>query len=161
NLLDLGEKLDALRRELEVNPPTTIGQAVGRINQLLGSAAAVAMQGRVLQFGLNYGISKTVQLPLSFDLADNLNAGILKEFLHVGAPAPRTLAIGGSLALGLVIALPTPTSPVLSLTDSSRINLTTLVNAPNIGLQASIGPLGITISGGRVSLDRGTVGTPA
>src|SRR5262249_41434933 len=75
DVLDLGEKLDALRNDLQTNPPTTIGQAVARINELLGSAATASFSNQVLQFSLSYNINKTLQLPLGFDLADQLNAG--------------------------------------------------------------------------------------
>src|SRR5262249_24523845 len=74
---------------------------------------------------------------------------------------PLTVSIGGTVNLGLVIDLTTPTAPVFSIADSSRVSLNALLNASNINLQASVGPLGISVIGGHVFLDRGTVRTPA
>ena len=41
------------------------------------------------------------------------------------------------------------------------MTLTSLVNAPDINLDAAIGPLGVFIRNGRVQLDNGTVGQAA
>src|SRR5262249_11746226 len=156
DVLDLAEKLDALSRELQTNPPTTIGEALARINQLLGSAAQVSLQNKVLQLGLSYNFDKTVQLPLSFNLDDRLKAAILKDLFNLDASAPLTLSIGGRVSLGLAIDLTTPTAPVFSIADSSKVSFTTLLNASNINLEAGVGPLGITVAGGHVFLDSGT-----
>jgi Ca2+-binding RTX toxin-like protein len=162
DLLDTAEKLDALSRELENNPPTTIGAAIARINQALGSAATqVRFQNRVFEIDLGYSFNKTHAIPLGFDLDDQLNAGILEEFIDVNASAPVNLAIGGTAMLGLVIDLTNPTSPVFAVKDTSQVSITTLANAPDVDLEAAIGPLGIFIKDGRVQLDNGTAGQAA
>src|SRR5262249_45253009 len=111
--------------------------------------------------GLSYNFDKTVQLPLSFNLDDRLKAATLKDLFNLDASAPLSLSIGGRVSLGLTIDLTTPTAPVFSIADSSKVSFTTLLNASNINLQAGVGPLGITVAGGHVFLDSGTPGTPA
>ena len=84
DLLDTAEKLDALARALETNPPRTVGEALQKINQLLGSAAAqLRFQNRVLEVDLNYQFSRTHDLDLNLNLDDQLNAGILEQFVNV------------------------------------------------------------------------------
>src|SRR5262249_22157224 len=85
----------------------------------------------------------------------------LKQFLDVGASAPLTLSIGGTASLGVVIDLSTPTTPTFSIADSSQVSINTLVNAPDVDLQASIGALGISIRDGHVLLDGGVPGSAA
>src|SRR5439155_18341433 len=92
---------------------------------------------------------------------DQLHAGILKEFIDVNASAPVNLAIGGTASLGLVIDLSSPTAPVFSVTDTSKVSITTLVNAPDVDLEAAIGPLGVFIKDGHIQLDNGTPGQAA
>jgi Ca2+-binding RTX toxin-like protein len=161
DLLDTSEKLDALSRELETNPPQTIGAALDRINALLGSAAAVTFQNRVLEFDLRQVFSKTLDLALNLNLDDSLNAGILKQFVDVNASAPTHITIGGSAALNLVIDLSNPTAPVFAIKDNSGVTVSALVNAANINLEAAIGPLGVFVQNGHIRLDNGTQGQAA
>jgi Ca2+-binding RTX toxin-like protein len=160
DLLNTSEKLDALSRELETNPPTSVNQLVSRINTALESAAAVRFQGRVFEIDLGFGFTKSHQLDLGFDLDDQLNAGILEEFIDVNGTAPVKLAIEGKATLGLVIDF-SSSSPVFALKDSSGVSIKTLVNAGDIDLAAAIGPLGVFIKSGHIRLDNGTVNQPA
>ncbi len=113
-----------------------------------------------LEIDLGYGFTKTQEIDLSFNLDDQLNAGILEEFIDVNASALQ-LSHSVSATLGLVIDLSTPTSPVFSLKDTSGVSVAVLVNAPDIDLEASVGPLGVFIRDGHIRLDNGTVGQAA
>src|SRR5262249_23570110 len=143
------------------NPPKTIGEAIGRINQALGSGPAVRFHEGVLEIDLSQTFSRTADLDLGFNLDDHLNAGLLKQFVDVNAAAPRTLSSAGTASLGLVIDLHDPSAPVFSIKDTSGLTVTTLVNAPDIGLAASVGPLGVFVRDGHVRLDNGTPGQAA
>src|SRR5207253_4975540 len=126
------------------NPPRTITEAIQRINQVLESAGTqVSFQNKVLQINLGYGFTKAEQFNLGFNLDDRLNAGLLKEFVDVNASAPISLAVGGTATVGLVIDLTNPTSPVFAIKDTSGLNLTTLVNAASVNVEAAVGPLGL------------------
>src|SRR5262245_31100155 len=93
DLLDTAEKLDALRLELETNPPLTISAAVARINQALGSAAVVFQNNR-FEIDLAYPFGRTHDLDLNFNLDDQLGAGILEEFINVNGSAPAHVTVG-------------------------------------------------------------------
>ncbi|HEX8200014.1 MAG TPA: hypothetical protein VF590_05970, partial [Isosphaeraceae bacterium] len=191
------DRLEALKRDLEANPPQTINELIARVRTLFGTAGADAGVGAVaasagvgavaafaaapvgaagasggspiafafnngvLEVTLNYAIDETRQLNLGFDLDDALNAGILEQFVDVTARAPLTLGIGGAIRVGVAVDVNNPLSPAFYVKDSSQIRLTTLVNAPDIDIQAAVGPLGIFIRDGRVHLDNGTAGQPA
>ena len=55
----------------------------------------------------------------------------------------------------------TSTTPKFLLKDSSNVSIKTLVNAADIDIAASIGPLGVFIKDGHLRLDNGTPGQPA
>ncbi len=162
DLLDLSDNLDALAQELENNPPTTIDEALDRINDTLDSATVhFNVPDRVLEFDLNYAFNEAAQADLNFDLDDQLGVGVLEDFVTVSASAPLEVAISGTAALGLVIDLGGGTGPVFGIKDSSQIQLGALIDAPDIDLEASVGPLGIFVENGHVDLDNGTVGQAA
>src|SRR5262249_40254084 len=62
DLLDTAETLDALSRELETNPRQTIGEAIGRINQALGTDTAVRFHDGVLEIDLSQTFARTADL---------------------------------------------------------------------------------------------------
>ena len=83
DLLDTADKLDALSTELETNPPKTINEAIPRINTVLVSAGTtVSFQRQRARDrpGLRFQQVRS-SLDLGFDLDDQLNAGVLEEFL--------------------------------------------------------------------------------
>ncbi len=161
DLLDISERLDALAQELDQNPPATIDEALDRINQLLDSVSVnFSVPDRILEFDLNYAFDKSAQVDLSFDLDDSLNAGVLEDFVTVSASAPIEVGISGTAALGLVIDLG-GAGPVFAIKDSSQVQLGALIDAPDIDLEASIGPLGIFVENGQLHLDNGTTGQAA
>ncbi len=162
DVLDITEKLDALGKELETNPPTTISEAIDRFNALLESTeTAVQFNDGMFEFDLQYSIEERQQIDLGFDFGESVDAGILEEFVNVGATAPIDLQIGGSVAFGLVIDVSDPTSPGFLIKDSSGVTIETLINAADIDLDASVSSLGIFMRDGMVHLDGGTVGQPA
>ncbi len=160
DLLNSGEKLDALQRDLQANPPKTISQLITRVNSALQSAATLRFANRVLELDLGYGFSKSAQLNLGFDLDDQLGAGIIEEFIDVNGAAPVEVKLDGTAQLGLVVDF-SNASPVFSLKDTSKVSIKPLVNASGINFEAAIGPLGVFIRNGQVRLDNGTLNQPA
>lgn len=161
-LLDTADRLDALHRELEENPPATIDEALQRINVLLGeNGTTVSYEGGVLGLDFVYGFEKTHQLDLGFELDAALNAGAVEEFVDVNGSAPATLTIGGTATLGLAIDVSDPLAPLFYIKDSSRIELAGLIDSNDIEFEASVVSLGVYIRDGVVHLDNGAVGQPA
>lgn len=159
-LLQSGEKLEALKRDLDVNPPKSLGQLITRINDALQSAAQIRFANRLLELDLGYGFSKLAQLDLGFDLDDQLAAGFIEELVDVNGAAPVEMKLEGSAQLGLVVDF-SNTSPVFFMKDTSKLSIQPLVNAPSIQFEAALGPLGIFIRNGQIRLDNGTLNQPA
>lgn len=160
DLVDFGEKLSAVERELDTNPPKTINEAVQRINELLDSAASVRFEGGQLELDLSHAITHSHRLDLSFDLDEQVGAGLLEEFVDARATAPVELVLQGQANVGLVIDLQDPTTPDFLIKDTSGISLDVLSESRDLELQAAVGPVGIFVTDGSVLLDNGVAGQP-
>ena len=101
--------------ELENNPPLTISDAIAADQRRRSARPARGpLPEPRARDRPRLQLHQDARLDLSFNLDDQLNAGILEEFVDVNASAPVTLSLGGTATLGLVIDLSNPTSPVFS-----------------------------------------------
>jgi Ca2+-binding RTX toxin-like protein len=148
--------LSAAIDNLKLNAPATIDQLCSRLSTALGQPVSVSFTNNVLQLNLNYNFSATQNANLGFNLSPSLGS-----IADVNGSDPLSLTVNGSAVLGLAINLSQPSQPQYYLQDSSKISVGALVNSSGIAFNASVGPLGLSISGGSVRLDNGTAGQPA
>jgi Ca2+-binding RTX toxin-like protein len=156
NVVNPGALLGAAISNVNLAVPQTIDQLVGQLSTLLGQPVTVSFTNNVLQINLDYGFSAKEDANLGFKLSPTLYS-----IADANGSAPITLAVNGSVALGLVINLSQPATPQFSLQDSSKISVGALVDATGVSFNATVGPLGVFIENGTVRLDDGTAGQPA
>jgi Ca2+-binding RTX toxin-like protein len=152
-----GALISAALGQLAHNVPATIDQLAGQLSTLLGQPVTVSCNtaNNQLLINLNYTYSTTQSGNLGFDLSKTL------RIADVNGSAPLSLTVNGSVKLGLVIDFSNPSSPQFYLQDSSKISVGALVDSTGIRFDASIGPLGISVSNGKVLLDNGKEGQAA
>jgi Ca2+-binding RTX toxin-like protein len=141
---------------LNLNVPTTIDQLASQLSTALGQPVSVSFINNVLTLNLKYNFAATQNATLGFKLSPTLGS-----IADVNGSDPLSLTVNGSASLGLAIDFTQPSNPQFYLQDTSKISVGALVNASGIAFNASVGPLGISISGGTVRLDNGTAGQPA
>jgi Ca2+-binding RTX toxin-like protein len=156
DLVDLSAALTGAVSNLTLNPPATIDELVNRLGTLLGQSVSVSFANDVLQLNLSWQVAQTQNLTLGFNLSPSLGS-----IADANGSAPLSLAINGSVALGLNIDLSHPATPQYALQDSSTIKVGALVNATGVSFSATVGPLGLSVAGGTVRLDNGKAGSPA
>ena len=152
--------LSAAVGNLTKNAPRTIDQLVSQLTALLGEPVTVSFTNNVLQINLDYAFSTTQNANLGFSL-NNPNNPNLGSITDVNGSAPLDLTVTGSVGLGLVINLSQPSTPQYYIQDSSNISVSALVDTTGITFNATVGPLGLSISKGYVLLDDGTQGQAA
>jgi Ca2+-binding RTX toxin-like protein len=155
-VIDPAALLSAALDSLSRNVPATIDQLANQLSTVLGQPVSVSFINNVLLITLKYRFSTTQGANLGFNLSPSLGS-----IADVNGSEPLSLTVSGSAVLGLAIDLTNPASPQFYLQDSSKITVGALVNATGISFNASVGPLGLSISGGSVRLDNGTQGQPA
>ena len=156
NVVNPASLLGTAVSNLTINAPTTIDQLVSQLSALLGQPVTVSFTNNVLQINLNYSFSTTQNANLGFNLSPT--PGQHRRRQRLGAAEPDGQRLGHA---GLDIDLSQPSSPQFYLQDSSKISVGALVNASGVAFNATVGPLGLSISGGTVRLDNGTQGQPA
>ena len=148
--------LSAAVGNLTKNAPQTIDQLVSQLTALLGEPVTVSFTNNVLQINLDYAFSTTQNANLGFNLSPTLGS-----ITDVNGSAPLDLTVSGSVGLGLVINLSQPSTPQFYIQDSSKLSVEALVDATGVAFNATVGPLGLSISKGYVLLDDGTQGQAA
>ena len=149
-----------LIQNLAVNPPTTIEGLINQFNGTLGAGALSASytgSSNLLQLQLNYKFFQTQNISLNF------NATGLGQILDTSASDPISLTVSGSVLAGLDINFSQGT-PRFSVLDSSQIakgsgtqvQIGAQILSTGVGFNATVGPLGLYISGGSIYLDNGT-----
>ncbi len=157
NVFNPASILNSAVNTLTLNPPQTIDQLVSQLSTLLGETVTVSFVNNMLQVNLNYGFSTTQAVNLGFTLSPTLGS-----IADVNGADPLSLTVKGSVSMGLVIDLTQPSSPQYDIQDSSKLSVSALVNALGVvAFNATVGPLGVSISGGSVQLTDGIKGQAA
>ncbi len=156
NVINPASALGTAVSTLVNNAPTTIDQLASQLGALLGQPVNVSFSNNLLVITLHENPTASQDVDLGFNLSSSLGS-----IADVNGSAPLTLAAGASVTMGLAIDLTQPASPKFEIEDSSKIAVTALVNGSGIAFNATVGPLGLSISGGTAQLDNGTPGQPA
>ena len=173
DLLEFADKLETAIDELQNNPVESLQKLELALESSLKINAGdleLAFEGNAIKIVFRWANSETRTLGLNFDLG-----GTLGPLVDAKGKAGVTATAGAAftLALGIDISNPTNLRPFLYTNDTgtellkqgTKFDITAKVSTPQpINMSVNVGPLGVSIQGGKVALDvdgAGPLTTPA
>ena len=170
DIVDFAASFVAAIDDLATNPASTIQDVEQRINVALpsGSTATLSVAGSDLLVDIAFSASAgPTNYPLNLDLAAlaSLVTGGVTELsgvtslVEVSASADLSVTANAILDIDFGIDLSNPATPVPFVADTTGLTLDARLVANNIGAEASVGPLGIFVSGGVAAINED--GNPA